>query len=213
MPINGPADGNKTSIIGSGHQFDKVRAGQSVSFECNAAGGGHPRAPRVRWFRLVNNNMAGSKDRYHKTINPHLSIDEAQLKASLLQMDTNQALGDSYERIELINSSGENEIHADKQQVSAVTNDSTNGGQLRWRIEMNSGQSTSNGQQHEIYSRLILDRLDPGASGLFECEVFTLSDQQYINKHMDVGTIVAHGERLSTSDRLRRYFGLFVNGK
>jgi hypothetical protein len=146
MPISGePAtadDGKQQSVavIGNGHQFKRVRAGQSVSFECNASGGGaHARSLRVRWFRLVANNLLTMGPQHgtathrqttllgggqHTLKNDHFAlksspapmttarnsaarlIDENQIRSSLLQLDTIQVLGDSYNRIELINTNG-----------------------------------------------------------------------------------------------------------
>lgn len=102
------------SANGNGHELDIVRAGQSVAFECNAAG--QPR-PRVRWYRL--GSPGGAKmhnGRLPATTPTKLSgspagathvdqfkLDEAQIRSALLQMDSPSALGDSFHRIELAN--------------------------------------------------------------------------------------------------------------
>lgn len=120
MPVSGEtADGNGTIIVGSGHQLSKVRAGQQASFECNAAGGGHSKALRVRWYRLlahtggqtapIISTGVHNKDHYYKQslVTParnQQTMDEAQIKTSLLQMGTIQALSESFKRLEFVNS-------------------------------------------------------------------------------------------------------------
>lgn len=96
---------------------------------------------------------------------------------------------------------------------SATNNETT---MARWRLETSAGTA-----QHEIYSRLILDKAEPGHSGLYECEVAALEQANSISGvHLDSltanvggagGNVNAH--LVLSGDRLRRVFGLLVNGK
>ena len=90
-----------------------------------------------------------------------------------------------------------------------------NNQQLRWRIETNSGSSSGSPmQQREIYSRLVIDRVEPGASGLFECVISSGPQESQLDS---LSALNGHlGQRPPSSgpdDRLRKLFGLFVNGK
>lgn len=84
--------------------------------------------------------------------------------------------------------------------------------QLRWRIESSPGTS-----QHETYSRLIFDLIQPSGSGLYECEVSSqLASDSGAASSLDgfqrpQTSTSAVGS--SSGDKLHRLFGLVVNGK
>lgn len=111
--------------------------------------------------------------------------------------------------------------------------------QFKWRVETSTSSAGSTGENpHEIYSRLILDRLEPGAAGFYECDVSSVSGvfagAGYTSEQL-AGTSPgqAHGggqdglsppphlssNQLQTQasggagEKLRRLFGLLVNGK
>lgn len=111
-------------------------------------------------------------------------------------------------------------LNEGRQRQVMLNDSSSHSHSLRWRIETNSGSGGSQ-QQQEIYSRLILDHLDPSANGLFECEVASLlatSQASQTSDHQSDQTNLGFNQRLSPhsalpGDRLKKYFGLFVNGK
>lgn len=82
----------------------------------------------------------------------------------------------------------------------------------RWRLETSAGSA-----QHEIYSRLSLDKAEPGHSGLYECEVAALEQANSAgagNAHLPDNLAAGNQAHLVLSgDKLRRVFGLLVNGK
>lgn len=65
----------------------------------------------------------------------------------------------------------------------------------RWRVESGPGADP-----HELHSRLVLDRAEAASNGLYECEATALEG-------------ATNGEPAHQADRLRRLFGLVVNGK
>lgn len=88
QPINSgdsSSQSNASQLIG-GHQFERVRAGQSVAFECNAAGGGQSKALRVRWFRLV------AASPLHHSALPALAT------TSVAQLPPTSGLGNSHKK-------------------------------------------------------------------------------------------------------------------
>lgn len=87
----------------------------------------------------------------------------------------------------------------------------------RWHLETSAGSAP-----HEIYSRLVLNKAEPGHSGLYECEVAALEQANLISgAHLDSLTANNGGSGGSnvnahlvlSGDKLRRVFGLLVNGK
>ena len=75
-------------------------------------------------------------------------------------------------------------------------------------------------EQHELYSRLSLERLEPSASGLYECEVLATGEQQpqqqqqqLLSSHLQLDSRAPPPPANSGADRLRRLFGLHVQGK
>ena len=66
--------------------------------------------------------------------------------------------------------------------------------------------------QHELHSRLILDKADTNHDGLYECEVTPVevvaSSIMTEHGHHQQQTMVNH-----YGDKLRKLFGLLVNGK
>ena len=82
---------------------------------------------------------------------------------------------------------------------------------MRWRVETSGGSS-----QHEIHSRLLLDRADSNQHGLFECEVVAASSQTGSagGTSGDLNGEPANEQQaVAAGDKLRRLFGLLVNGK
>lgn len=101
---------------------------------------------------------------------------------------------------------------------------------MRWRVESSVGLA-----QHEIRSRLILDKADAGSQAIYECEASALEpQQQQQQQHQSSSSSSssstsgaalnsalsslshASGELAKqqlTGDKLRRFFGLLVNGK
>lgn len=94
------------------------------------------------------------------------------------------------------------------------------GHDVRWRIEANSGAN-----QHETYSRLVLERLEPSGSGLYECEVTSGSSDgpgaasevgqfgSSLGNNLHHQPDSGHQQQAAGIDKLRRLFGLLVNGK
>lgn len=86
----------------------------------------------------------------------------------------------------------------------------------RWRVETSQGAS-----QHEIYSRLVLDKAEPSGSGVYECEVVSSAaapaDNELAGLQLEAGGAYQRLGQTPTSsapgDKLRRLFGLLVNGK
>ena len=76
----------------------------------------------------------------------------------------------------------------------------------RWRIEAHSSG------QHELSSRLILDRAEPNISGLYECEASSSSTGLESGHSGQIDRITLR-EQQTPADRLRRLFGVLVNGK
>lgn len=123
-----------TSSVGNGHELLTVKAGQFVSFECNAAA--QPQ-PRIRWFRIgppasqgveIGKTAAGRLERLHGEYGSQIpalmvqhneskggklsrsyfsKLDEAQIRSSLLQMDAIPNLGELTNRFEITSSSSQ----------------------------------------------------------------------------------------------------------
>lgn len=67
-------------------------------------------------------------------------------------------------------------------------------------------ETSTGSSQHEIHSRLLLDKADANQVGLFECEVVAAGELELPTNE--------HASSISTAgDKLRRLFGLLVNGK
>lgn len=81
----------------------------------------------------------------------------------------------------------------------------------QWRIE------TQAQGQHELYSRLILDRADANNNGLYECEASSAPASAGIAGGGEIGMQQQQQKpmisREQPADRLRRLFGVLVNGK
>jgi len=78
---------------------------------------------------------------------------------------------------------------------------------VRWRVETSAGLS-----QHETYSRLVVDKAEVNNGGLYECEAVAGAEPS-------AGGLLQHssldhqGGAGGGGDKLRRFFGLLVNGK
>lgn len=77
---------------------------------------------------------------------------------------------------------------------------------MQWRVEINSGVS-----QHEIHSRLVLDKVDANQMGLYECEVATIEPLSLAS--VALAAAGHQQQQVNTGDKLRKLFGLIVNGK
>lgn len=138
---------SNVSFVGNGHELLTVKAGQFVSFECNAAA--QPQ-PRIRWFKLgsplnqgimetgkigltqagrpnsrlqgeypgggqvipgllINSNHQRSEAKGDKLNGNHhfAKLDEAQIRSSLLQMDSIPNLSELLNRFEITSSSSQ----------------------------------------------------------------------------------------------------------
>lgn len=109
------------SSVGNGHELVIVRAGQPVSFECNA--GAQPQ-PRIRWFKLSQQQHQNEGSARHRQLLAEfpalfqqgdnnsnnqaklsqLKFDEAQIRSGLLQMDAIPNLVESFNRFEITSS-------------------------------------------------------------------------------------------------------------
>lgn len=78
------------------------------------------------------------------------------------------------------------------------------------------------GAQHELYSRLILDKADVNHNGIYECEVVAAEPIAYSTnlagsisnvhqQHQQQEQVVGNSQIIG--DRLQKLFGLVINGK
>lgn len=89
---------------------------------------------------------------------------------------------------------------------------------MRWRVETSAGAT-----QHEIVSRLVLDRAEAQHNGVYECEVAALEPNEQLALLVAAGSSGFHGHQQlqqansnggnANGDKLRRLFGLVVNGE
>lgn len=92
------------------------------------------------------------------------------------------------------------------------------GANFRWRIELADGDTAiTNINDNELYSRLVLDKLEPEvANGLYLCEISSFDgsndDKAAAGGSSDLSPSGNHLLSVS-SDKLYRYFGLHIQGK
>lgn len=172
-------------------------------------------------------------------------LDESQLRTALLQLDLAQS-GDrasannelAFHRADIAPTRGEFatmrlvhswsdpsqtnpefitliqaplELAANRGVVGGNPAEAKNETMSRWRLETSAGSA-----QHEIYSRLSLDKADPGHNGLYECEVAALEQANSAGGSAHLPDNLAAGNQahlVLSGDKLRRVFGLLVNGK
>lgn len=106
-------------------------------------------------------------------------------------------------------------LNFDQTEVSSNNNkiNSNNNETKGWRIEtMISGGGA--GAQHELYSRLVLDKAEVNHNGIYECEV--VAAEPIVHSTNLGGSIVSSHNNRDTQilgDRLQKLFGLVINGK
>lgn len=97
----------------------------------------------------------------------------------------------------------------DSSSLSRLSADGVHNETHKWRVETSSSGVGSG--QYEIVSRLIMDKAEPSSAGLYECEV----SANMPDSANELGLHSSSGGNSNTGvgDRLRRLFGLLVNGK
>lgn len=178
--------------------LETVRAGHRVLFECAAAA--QPR-PRVRWFRLIRAPPQASLSR----------LDESQIRSLMNQVENSQATsygGDiGLQRLEIGNNRAHHHSMANSgdwmQQQAAFLVEQV----ASWRVETSAGSG-----EHEIRSRLLLDKASPSQAGLYECQV-SVSDSDAASQQDLQPISLRQRTHHSSDDKLHRIFGLAVNGK
>lgn len=87
---------------------------------------------------------------------------------------------------------------------------------MRWRVE----SSVAMLAQHEIHSRLILDKAEPASNGIYECEAQALeptsagnTGELQLQSVQSANSASRQQQQLASGDKLQRFFGLLVNGK